>query len=331
METAMNKLINKKNYSYYLALAVVVGLAVYPYTGPSSYMLHLFILFFIWAVVAVYWNLLLGYYGIFSLGNVAFLAIGGYTSAILSKTYDISPMITIFIGGVVACVLVTLFLGLPALRLRGIYIALLSLVFALTIPSILTLTRDFSGGGVGLHGIPGFLPDLSRFQIYYFCLVFFVFAMFIKYRIIHSKSGLAFMALRDSEDFASTLGVNRYYEKLKVFAISSFMTGVAGGFYVHSQGDITPATLGIEPFLLALAMIELGGVGTFLGPIIGSAAIVFGNEFLRLAGTLRLALLGGLICFIILFYPGGLMQLFSQIGAYCLKINNKVRKFRNND
>lgn len=320
----MNKLINKRNYSYYLALVGIVGLAVYPYAGATSYMLHLFILFFIWAVVAVYWNLLLGYYGIFSLGNIAFMAIGGYTSAILSKTYDLSPLVTIFIGGVVACILVTLFLGLPALRLSGIYIALLSLVFALTIPSVLTLTREFSGGGVGLHGIPGFLPGIERFQIYYYCMGFFLFAMFVNHRIIKSKSGLAFVALRDSEDFASTLGISRYYEKLKVFAISSFVTGMAGGFYVHSQGDITPALLGIEPFLLALAMIELGGVGTFLGPIIGSAAIVFGNEFLRLAGTLRLALLGGLICFIILFYPGGLMQLFSKIGELLVKIKEKL-------
>ncbi len=326
MLTAMNKLINKKHYNYFLVLAVIVGLAVYPYAGATSYMLHLFILFFIWAVVAVYWNLLLGYYGIFSLGNVAFMAIGGYTSAILSITYDIPPMITILLGGIAACLLVTLFLGLPALRLSGIYIALLSLVFALTIPSVLTLTRDFSGGGVGLHSIPGFLPGLERFQNYYFCMVFFLFAMFIKHRIIHSKAGLAFVALRDSEDFASTLGVNRYYEKLKVFAISSFMTGIAGGFYVHSQGDITPSFLGIEPFLLGVAMIELGGVGTFLGPVIGSAAIVFGNEFLRLAGTLRLAILGGLICFVILFYPGGLMQFFSQLGDYYNKIINYFRK-----
>jgi branched-chain amino acid transport system permease protein len=313
----------KKNYYLILAVLAVLFLALYPLLGARSYMLHLFILFFTWAVVAAYWNLLIGYVGIYSLGNIAFLAIGGYTSGILSKMYGFSPFITIIIGGFVASLLVTVFLGFPALRLRGIYIALLTLIFADMLPSLLTQTRDITGGGMGLHGIPGFVPGMMKVHAYYFCLAFFVIAMIVIYRIIKSNTGLAFIALRDSEDFASTLGVSRYWERLKVFAISSFMTGIAGGFYVHSLGDISPTTLSIEPFLLGLAMIELGGVGTFFGPIFGAAAIVFGNEFLRLAGTLRLTLLGALICMIILFYPGGLMQLISQLGNF---INNLVVK-----
>jgi branched-chain amino acid transport system permease protein len=305
--------------------AALVFLAVYPLIGASSYMKHLFILFFIWAVVAAYWNLLMGYVGINSLGNIGFLAIGGYTSGILAKTFGLSPFITIPIGGLAASLLVTVFLGFPALRLSGIYIALLTLIFADTLPSILTQSRGITGGGMGLHEIPGFFPGMEKTGAYYVCMVFFIFAMYIIYRIIHSNTGLAFVALRDSENFASTLGVSRYRERLKVFAVSSFMTGLAGGFYVHSLGDISPTTLAIEPFLLALAMIELGGVGTFFGPILGAGTIVFGNEFLRLAGTLRLTLLGALICIIILFYPGGLMQLINQLGAWSDKLIQKRR------
>jgi branched-chain amino acid transport system permease protein len=95
--------------------------------------------------------------------------------------------------------------------------------------------------------------------------------------------------------------------------VVSFLTGISGGFYVHYLGDISPTTLAIEPFLLTIAMMEVGGIGTFMGPILGAAVIVFGNEFLRLAGTLRLALLGGLICAIILFFPGGIMQFVDWI------------------
>lgn len=315
----MNRFSSLK-YGKLFTLLCIIFLAIYPFMGATSYMLHLFILFFVWAVVAAYWNLLIGYVGIYSLGNIGFLAIGGYTSGILAKSYGMSPFISIFIGGLVASLLVTIFLGLPALRLRGIYIALLTLIFASMLPSLLTQTRDITGGGMGLHGIPGFIPGMQRIHAYYFCLVFFIAALYIIYRIINSNTGLAFVALRDSEEFASTLGISRYRERLKVFAISSFMTGMAGGFYVHSQGDISPTTLGIEPFLLALAMIELGGVGTFLGPILGSGLIVFGNEFLRLAGTLRLTLLGALICAIILFYPGGLMQLLNQISSLFFRL-----------
>jgi branched-chain amino acid transport system permease protein len=145
--------------------------------------------------------------------------------------------------------------------------------------------------------------------------VFFLAALAVIHRTIKSSTGLAFVALRDSMEFATSLGVSEYREKLKVFALVSFMTGVAGGFYVHYLGDISPTTLAIEPFLLAIAMMELGGLGRFAGPVLGAGIIVFGNEFLRLAGTLRLALLGGLICAIILFFPGGLMQFVDWIDA----------------
>jgi len=310
-----------KKLSWRNILIILVGLFVliYPLVGANSYIKHLFILFFIWSVVAASWNLLNGYAGINSLGNIGFMAIGGYVSGILAKSLGISPWISIIIGGIITCILVTIFLGLPALRLSGIYIALLTLIFADTLPSILTLTREITGGAMGLHEIPGFLQNMEKIHAYYICFVFFLIAMFIIYRTIHSRTGLAFMALRDSENFATTLGVNRFNERLKVFAISSFLTGLAGGFYVHSLGDISPSTLGIEPFLLGIAMIELGGIGTFAGPILGAAVIVFGGEFLRLAGTLRLSLLGLLICVIILFFPGGIMQLLSQSEAFIRK------------
>jgi branched-chain amino acid transport system permease protein len=301
-----------------VALALVF-IVLYPLIGGKSYILHLFILFFIWGVVAANWNLLTGYAGISSLGNVGFLAIGGYASGILAKNLGISPWIAIPIGGLVSMVLVTMFLGLPALRLKGIYIALLTLIFADSLPSILTQTREVTGGAMGLHDIPPFFNGMEKTHAYYICFAFFLIAQYIIYHTIHSSTGLAFVALRDSEHFAASVGVNRFKERLKVFALSSFLTGIAGGFYVHSLGDISPTTLAIEPFLLAITMMELGGMGTFFGPILGSAIIVFGSEFLRLAGTLRLSLLGALICVIVLFFPGGLMQLVEQLEHWVRK------------
>jgi branched-chain amino acid transport system permease protein len=301
-----------------LTLAFVFTI-LYPLIGGKSYTLHLFILFFIWGIVASSWNLLTGYAGISSLGNVGFLAVGGYVSGILAKNLGLSPWITIPIGGIAAMVLVTLLLGLPALRLKGIYIALLTLIFADSLPSILTQTREVTGGAMGLHDIPPFFDGMEKAHAYYICFVIFLIAHYVIYRVVNSTTGLAFMALRDAEPFAASLGVNRLRERLKVFALSSLLTGIAGGFYVHSLGDISPTTLAIEPFLLAITMMELGGMGTFFGPILGSAIIVFGSEFLRLAGTLRLSLLGGLICAIVLFFPGGLMQLVDQVERWVRK------------
>ena len=305
-------------------IGIILGLvfiALYPLLHGNSYIMHIFILFFLWAIVASNWNLLMGYAGITSLGNIGFLAVGAYTSGILSKTFGWSPWLTILLGGLASMVMVTLFIGLPALRLSGIYIALLSLMFADTLPTILTQTRSITGGAMGLHDIPPLFAGMERIHAYYINFALFLLMLTIIYKTIHSSTGLAFVALRDSKDFARSLGVSEYREKIKVFALVSFLTGITGGFYVHYLGDISPTTLGIEPFLLTIAMMELGGVGRFPGAVLGAIIIEFGNELLRTAGTLRLALLGALICAIILFFPGGLMQIIDWI-------DGRIAKFR---
>lgn len=298
-----------------LIVAVVTFLGAWPYLGASRFMLHLGSLFFIYAVVASYWNLLNGYAGILSLGNMGFFALGAYISAVLAKELDMSPWITIGIGGFATALIVTVFLGLPVLRLRGIYIALLTLVFADALPATISILREWTGGGVGLLGIPPLLDDLQKWQAYYFTLGFAVVALAALWRIIHGKAGKAFVALRDSEDFAQALGVDRFKEGLKVFAISAFVTGLAGGMFAHTLGQISPGLLGVEVFLMVLAMFLLGGAGTFAGPIIGAAIITFGNEYLRIAGSIRLGLLGALIAVTMLFFPGGIMQIVDQLGA----------------
>ncbi|MGD2038041.1 MAG: branched-chain amino acid ABC transporter permease [Desulfobacterales bacterium] len=307
-------------------IGIILGLvfiAIYPLVHGDTYVMHIFILFFTWALVASNWNLLMGYAGIFSLGNIGYFAIGGYASGILSKTFGLSPWFCIFLGGLISMALVTFFVGLPALRLSGIYIALLSLIFADTLPTILTQTRSVTGGAMGLHDIPPLFEGITRMHSYYITFVVFLVILTIIYKIINSSTGLAFVALRDSKDFATALGVNEYKEKLKVFAMVSFLTGVAGGFYVHYLGDISPTTLAIEPFLLTIAMMEMGGIGRFPGAVLGAVIIVFGNEFLRLAGTLRLALLGALICAIILFFPGGLMQFIDWIDKRLIRAKGR--------
>jgi branched-chain amino acid transport system permease protein len=302
---------------------VFLVIAVFPLVGAKPYHLHLFILFFIWAMVASSWNLLNGISGINSLGNIGFMAIGGYGSAILAKTFGLPTVLTIPAGGLISVTLVTIFLGLPTLRLKGVYIALLTLIFADTLPTLLTQTRSFTGGAVGLHEIPPFFAGAGKIHSYYICLAAFVVMLYIIYRLIHSETGLAFVALRDSENLAMSLGVSRFRERIKVFAISALLSGLAGGFYVHSLGDISPTTLAIEPFLMGIAMMELGGIGTLFGPVLGAAIIVFGSEFLRLADILRMTLLGGLICITILFFPGGLMQAFNKLGDF---VDNRVSR-----
>jgi branched-chain amino acid transport system permease protein len=310
-------------------IGIILGLifiALYPLIHGDSYVMHIFIMFFIWALVASNWNLLMGYAGIFSLGNIGYFAIGCYASGIMAKTFGWSPWVCIFLGGLVCMVLVLIFVGFPALRLNGIYIALLSLIFADTLPTILTQTRSITGGAMGLHDIPPLFEGITRVQSYYITFIVFLVILTIIYKIINSLSGLAFVALRDSKEFATALGVNEYKEKIKVFALVSFLTGITGGFYVHYLGDISPTTLTIGPFLMAIAMMEVGGIGRFPGAVLGAVIIVFGSEFLRLAGTFRLGLLGALICVIILFFPGGLMQLIDWVDGKIMQIRKHKAK-----
>jgi len=294
-------------------ILILLFMAVYPLVHGNPYIMHLFIVFFLWAVVASNWNLLMGYAGIFSLGNIAFFIIGSYVSGIFAKNLGWSPWLCILLGGIGSMAVVTIFIGLPSLRLSGIYIALWSLVFASALPSILTQTQSLTGGSRGLTDIPPLFEGITRVQSYYINFAFMLIILTIIYKTIHSSTGLAFVAMRDSKEFAKALGVNEFKEKLKVFALVSFLTGIAGGFYAHYLGDISPGTLGIGPFLLALAMIELGGVGRFPGAVIGALVLVFVNESLRLSGSLRLTVLGGLICIIVLLFPGGLMQFIDWI------------------
>lgn len=306
----MNQLVTWKKIVSVIGL---ICIAAYPIIWGNSYVMHVFILFFIWAIVAANWDLAMGYAGISTLGNVAFLMTGAYASGILNKIFGWSPWITIFLGGLCSTLVITVFIGLPSLRLQGIYIALLSMMFASALPPVLTSFQRFTGGAMGLADISPLFPGITRSQIYYIYFGLFLVMAFLIHLVIRSSTGLAFMALRDSKDMAKALGVDEYREKIKVFGLTSFMTGIAGGFYAHYLGDISPSTLGMGPFLLAIAMMELGGMSRFPGSILGAAALVFGNEYLRVAGMLRFTLLGALICLIILFFPGGLMELIDRI------------------
>lgn len=297
--------------------AVVVGIAAaFPYLGASRFALHLGVLVFIWSVVASFWNLLNGYAGILSLGNLGFFAVGAYLSAVLSQRWGLSPIITMVIAGVVTMVIVTVLLGFPVLRLRGIYIALLTLAFLDSLPSIISLTREWTGGGVGLLGIPTFIDGLERWQAYYIALAFCVAAHVILSAILRSRTGLAFVALRDSEEFAVAIGVDRFREGVKVFAISSLFTGMAGAVFAHTSGQLSPGMLAIDQFVMVLSMWLLGGVGTFAGPVVGAGIVTVGNEYLRVFGSLRLGVLGGMIVLVVLFFPRGFVGIATDLAGW---------------
>ncbi len=296
-----------------------VGVAVFAGLGfilRESYLYHTLILFFIWIIVVVGWDLLLGYVGIFSFAQLVFFAAGAYATGMLSINLGVPPVAALVLGGL-SVGLIGLLIGLPCLRLRGEYVALFTFAVHLALPPVLIQGRTLgTGGSTGLMGIPPMelfgrtLSTLDKVPWYFLTLTVAALAAYTVYFVIvPGRLGKAFIMLRDSEEFAKSLGVNDYKYKLLAFTVSALITGVAGGLYGQYLGVVTPKILGNELFLMVMLMLSVGGMGRFPGVILGAFIITVGNEILRDTGQLRLLALGVCVVLAILFMPNGVIHL----------------------
>ncbi len=277
----------------------------------NSRVLNIIIMCFIWGVVASAWNLIMGYARVMSFAQIALFAIGAYTSGMLAVHLKLSPWLGMLAGGLVAAI-VGLLIGLPCLRLTGIFVAIVTFAVHLILTPILMWGEEWTAGSMGFP-VPtprlfGYAFSTHKLVPWYYVGLFFFFAMlFFIHKVIHSPLGLAFVALRDGEPFAKSLGVNDFKYKLIVFGISSFITGIAGGFYAHYYAMLSPAVLGLDTFLLVLIMVMFGGLGRFPGAVFGAFSITILNELLRPTGVLRFVILGIIVIATMIYMPNGLM------------------------
>jgi branched-chain amino acid transport system permease protein len=304
-------------------ILILLLLAIYPFVG-DPYFTHLIILSLIWAVVASAWNLIMGYAGIHSFAQLAFFAIGAYASSMLEILAGVNPWVALPLGGLLTA-LTGLIIAFPCLRLKGLYIVLVTVAFHQVIPVFIKLAGDWTGGDVGLVGMPHYIFfgfNFGRSKLGYYYLAFFLFLVmqYAMYRIIHSKIGLAFVALRDAEPFAESLGVNRTKFNIVVFVISSFITGTMGTLYVHYLKVATPRLLELESFSESIMMVVVGGLGQFPGVIVGAFLVTFVNEFLRTAGLIRPIIFGGIIILVIILLPEGLSGLIRSFNDWIEKL-----------
>ncbi|WP_043806983.1 branched-chain amino acid ABC transporter permease [Desulfatibacillum aliphaticivorans] len=298
------------------------GLAIMPlFVGGVDYMMHILIMILIWGVVASCWDLIMGFAGIFSFGQVAFFVIGAYASAIVSNKFGIPPFFSIFIAGGIAAILGVL-VGLPCLRLKGAYVALVTFAVHMILEPFLKghMGRAIgTGGSRGILTIPpinifgyAFTPD-NKVAVFYLTLVLAVICSVIILMVIRSFWGTAFLALKDSEDFSASLGVSAFKYKLAVFALTSFLTGMVGGFYAHYVGMLSTRMLGIDLFVTLMIMLVIGGIGQFPGAILGAIVTVTLNEMLSPLGPYRPLILGGLVVVLVLLLPDGVIGLLRRI------------------
>ena len=301
--------------SFVIVTAVIAALV--PFVTSNAYYINLLILIFIYAVLNQAWNLTLGMTGAWNFGQLALFAAGGYAAGISEAHLGVSPWLGILIGALAASA-INVVLALPSMRLRGIYVALLTFSFAEVIRLlIINDTTGLTGGVFGLTNImgpfQGMSPLASHRAFYLLTLATCIITALIIQRVMHSPYGVAFQAIRDSSRYASGLGVSMRFYYVAATTLSAFLSGVAGALYAYQYSTISPSVMGLTPMSLLVLMIIVGGLGTLSGPIIGTAVVMILTELLRGAGEWRLLVLGIALLAIIMLRPAGVVRVISPL------------------
>jgi len=305
-----------------LALAALVVLPVFV---QGTYYRFLGIVVFIYGIVAVGLNILAGYAGQFSLGHAALMAVGAYTTALLTKALAPLPFFAatglhiwfgVFAGTLVAAVFGAL-LAFAALRVRGPYLAMVTIAFGWVIFKILQEWVSVTGGDLGISSIPKaqlgpYLFDTGSF--YYVVLGLFVATLTLQYRLINSELGLRILAIKHSEIAVSSVGINVYRLKVFVFVISAAFAGFGGTLFAHQQNYVSPDNFQFFSSVFFLLAVLFGGAGTLMGPVIGAAVLTILPELLQDFDKFRLIIYGCFILLTLYFLPNGVMGLLAPRG-----------------
>jgi len=285
---------------------IILGLLlIVPVLGVNAYILHLLIMSFIFAVLTASWNLLFGFMGIYSFGHQAFFGLGAYVTGILVVKTGITPWFGLFLGGVGAA-LISLLVSWPTFRLKGPYVAIVTLAFAEVLRITCANWVDLTRGQLGLS-VPGLFEGVNRLSYYYVVLIIFLGTWVMISRLIRSSLGLGTVAIRESQEAAESIGVDVVKFKRLGFILTSFIAGLAGAFYAHYIGILTPDIMGTGIIFSMLVMGLFGGIGTLEGPVVGAFLLTFLSEYLRDLGNFRFLVYSLVIGFTVLFLPGGLV------------------------
>ena len=293
-----------------IALFFLCGLLIVPFVTTDSSVLRTLILASIYAIFTASWDFL-AVTGQVSLGHALFFGCAGYVVALANIHFGLSPSVTILLGSLCA-VIVGLFAGIPALRLRGFYLAIVTLAFPVIITGIIFTFPEFLGGDQGLIGI----DRLSRSLVdsYYIVVLIMIICTLIMWKLSDSGSrivrlGVILHAIREDEITARTSGINTVKYKLMVYAISGFFGGIAGGLYTHFVRVSGPSSLDVLFSLQALVWAIFGGMGTIYGAITGVFILFPFLEYIRIyewGREWRLVIMSLLLICVLLFMPEGL-------------------------
>jgi len=299
---------------YLLALAVVLAFAaVYPFVF-SMYQTNIMISALIYIMLGLGINIVVGLAGLLDLGYVAFYAVGAYSYALLNYHFGLSFWLALPIGAATGAFFGIL-LGYPVLRLRGDYLAIVTLGFGEIIRLILENWNAFSFGPSGIANIPrpGFFGikmslEQSSIFIYFLLIALVIFTIFVVNRLKDSRIGRAWIAMREDEVACQAMGIDRTKTKLTAFALGATWAGMAGVMFAAKTTFINPASFTIWESINVLCIVVLGGMGSILGVIFGALALILLPEYLRAFSEYRMLLFGFILVTMMVFRPGGIIS-----------------------
>jgi branched-chain amino acid transport system permease protein len=296
-----------------LAVGLVL-LLIAPLVLTGSYSRHLLIVSLVYAVVAANWDISLGLGGLFNFAHLAFFGIGLYVSAILSKQFGIDPWLSIPLAGICTTAAAAL-VSLPVIRLRGIYVVLVTFAFGQLVQQIVLSQADVTGGSQGMVMVPSlrmgaynFARD-GKFAYCYAAIGLFVVGVLLLRWLLRSPLGVAIRAVRDDENYAAARGISAARTHFLALVVSAPLTGVAGAFFGAYARVASTEVFGFGTLSLVLSMVLLGGAGTLYGPIIAAFVLTFVSEALVGLGLWRFLIISAGMIVVLIVFPGGLASI----------------------
>ena len=297
--------------------------------AQRNYYAFIIALFGVYAIVATALDVLFGYTGQISLGHAGLFAIGSYVTALLALKLGVPTAIALILGAVAATVVGAL-IAIPASKLVKHFLSLLMIAFGQIVYLIINSWSKVTGGSLGLMNIPklnlfGFKFD-SYIKIAILIWLVLALLLVVKVRIINSRVGSAFIALRENSVAAKGLGIDIKKYKVMAFAISAFMTGLAGGLYTYVRGFISPETFNGTQSTLFMTMLLFGGICTVEGPVIGAVVLLLVKEVFQSLASYQ-GLVYALFMLVVLFFlPNGVVGIFKSLGGVVGKLEKKNKK-----
>jgi branched-chain amino acid transport system permease protein len=291
-----------------IALIFFLLLFLFPLITQEPYTLRILIFSNIFVIFAVSWDFLSGYTGQVNFGHALFFGVAAYTAAMLNKYLGLQPWATIPIGAIVA-VGAGVLMFLPALRLRGPYLSLVTLAFPLILLGVIKSFPDVTGGEHGITGLTR-LSD-SRITDYYISAAVMTISVFIMWKLTDAKSalvrtGIILHAIREDEIAARASGINTIRYKMLAFAVGGFFAGIAGGLFAHFMRIAGPSTLDLMLSFQAIIWTVFGGIVSIYGAVVGVYFLYPLMELLRVIPELRVLIFAAIVIVILLFMPEGI-------------------------